>query len=71
MAADPVTAATVEGLFNYDSTDDERDPFNDKPAPARQTAAAAGDGFGADLGLDEEVKVAKKRKPIAKLDEER
>lgn len=82
MAADPITSATVDGLFNFDSTDDEN-PFNDKatrkprddktalsPRPAKRKA---GDGvdIGADLGLDEEVKITKKRKPIAKLDEAR
>ncbi|EXJ90419.1 hypothetical protein A1O1_03520 [Capronia coronata CBS 617.96] len=82
MAADPLTSATVDGLFNFDSTDDE-DPFKDKqtrkarddnttlnPRPAKRKAGEDG-GFGADLGLDEEVKITKKRKPIAKLDEAR
>lgn len=76
MAADPLTAATVEGILNFDSTDDE-DPFNDKPAQSgrddRSNKRKAGDDeqLAADLGLDSEVKIAKKRKPIAKLDEAR
>ncbi|EHY59080.1 chromosome segregation in meiosis- protein [Exophiala dermatitidis] len=82
MATDPLTAATVDDLFNFDSTDDE-DPFKDKstrkarddkttlsPRPAKRKAGDNND-LGADLGLDEEVKIAKKRKPIAKLDEAR
>ncbi|KAL2443761.1 Chromosome segregation in meiosis protein 3 [Exophiala dermatitidis] len=82
MEADPLTAATVDDLFNFDSTDDE-DPFKDKsarkprddkttlsPRPAKRKAGDNND-LGADLGLDEEVKIAKKRKPIAKLDEAR
>ncbi|EXJ80859.1 hypothetical protein A1O3_07145 [Capronia epimyces CBS 606.96] len=82
MAADPLTSATVDDLFNFDSTDDE-DPFKDKPSSKgrddkttlspRPVKRKAGDdsGFGDDLGLDEEVKITKKRKPIAKLDEAR
>ncbi|KAK5458488.1 chromosome segregation in meiosis-related protein [Exophiala xenobiotica] len=81
MAADPLTQAVVDDLFNFDSTDDE-DPFNDNKKPSRagrddkptlspRHKRKAGDDEepGADLGLDEEVKIAKKRKPIAKLDE--
>jgi hypothetical protein len=81
MAADPLTAATVDNLFNYDDTDDE-DLFADKRPTAtrddkptlspRHTKRKTGDHDGDDLlGLDEEVKIVKKRKPIAKLDEAR
>ncbi|KIX02532.1 uncharacterized protein Z518_08473 [Rhinocladiella mackenziei CBS 650.93] len=80
MAADPLTAATVNDLFNFDSTDDE-DPFHDKSWPNGRddkTTLSPGkrkadddDNLGVDLGLDEEVKLIKKRKPIAKLDEAR
>jgi hypothetical protein len=82
MAADPLTAVTVDGILNYDSTDNE-DPFNDKPARTgrddkstlspRRAKRKPGDDerLAADLGLDEEVKITKKRKPIAKLDEAR
>lgn len=79
MAADPLTAATADHLLNYDTTDDE-DPFGDKPLRAtrddkpnlspRQTKRKADAGDDG-LGIDEEVQIKKKRKPIAKLDEER
>ncbi|OQV03637.1 hypothetical protein CLAIMM_08655 [Cladophialophora immunda] len=79
MAADPLTAATVDSLLNLDNSDDE-DPFNDRPArrdryedptssPGYKRKAV--DQLDASLGLDEEVKVTKKRKPISKLDEAR
>lgn len=82
MPADPITSSTVDELFNFDSTDDET-PFKDKKSrPARddkptlsprraKRQAGDHDEHGADLGLDEEVKITKKRKPIAKLDEAR
>ncbi|KEF59150.1 uncharacterized protein A1O9_03994 [Exophiala aquamarina CBS 119918] len=79
MAADPLTAATADDLFNYDTTDDE-DPFGDKTTKVtrddkanlspRYTKRKADDGDD-ELGIDEEVQIKKKRKPIAKLDEAR
>ncbi|KAK4936932.1 chromosome segregation in meiosis-related protein [Elasticomyces elasticus] len=82
MAADPITSSTVDELFDFGPTDDE-DPFKDKksrnardnkttlsPRPAKRKAGDIEEP-GADLGLDEEVKITKKRKPIAKLDEAR
>jgi len=79
MAADPLTTATVDDLFNYDTTDDE-DPFGDRPSKAirddkatlspRNAKRKVDDG-GDGLGIDEEVQIKKKRKPIAKLDEAR
>jgi replication fork protection complex subunit Csm3/Swi3 len=81
MAADPLTKSTVDDLFNYDVDSD--DPFgerttktkdrDDKPTLSpRHVKRRAGtediDGFGLDLGLDQEVKI-KKRKPNPKLDE--
>lgn len=63
----------LDDLYNYDidNTDDVfRDfeanmdgPIQPKPSNAPKT--------GADLGIDSEVQVVKKRKPIAKLDENR
>lgn len=83
MAADPITAATVDDLLNYGTSDDE-DPFGDNPSnrnarddkptlSPRQNKRKSGDlqGENDNLGLDEEVQIKKKRKPIAKLDEER
>ncbi|KIV84561.1 hypothetical protein PV11_00334 [Exophiala sideris] len=82
MAADPITSSTVDELFDFGPTDDE-DPFKDKksrnardnkttlsPRPAKRKAGDIEEP-GADLGLDEEVKITKKRKPIARLDEAR
>ena len=81
MAVDPLTKSTVDDLFNYDVDSD--DPFgerttktkdrDDKPTLSpRHVKRRAGlddvDGFGLDLGLDQEVKI-KKRKPNPKLDE--
>ncbi|OAG41632.1 hypothetical protein AYO21_04096 [Fonsecaea monophora] len=79
MAADPLTAATVDSLLNLDNSDYE-DGFNDRP-PRRgrddepmsspNSKRKAIDPLDATLGLDEEVKITKKRKPISKLDEAR
>lgn len=82
MAVDASTRDAIDDVF-YDGFSDLDDTFNDNPtlkdqrddkptlsprAPKRK-AAEDGDAFG--LGLDEEVKIAKKRAPIAKLDEAR
>ena len=81
MAADPLTKSTVDDLFNYDIDSD--DPFGERPTKTkerddkptlsprhakRRAGSADVDGFGLDLGLDQEVKI-KKRKPNPKLDE--
>jgi hypothetical protein len=82
MAADPITKNTVSDLFNNDVSDDD-DPFkdidetlrvrDDKPtlSPRAAKRKAENDKENDILGLDEEVKITKKRKPIAKLDETR
>ncbi|KAL4902878.1 replication fork protection component Swi3-domain-containing protein [Aspergillus multicolor] len=63
----------VDDLFDYDvGLDDILQEINvntsrlNQPKPSAQP-----DNSGVVLGLDEEVKVAKKRQPIAKLDEDR
>ena len=82
MAADPVTKTTVDSLLNYGVDDHDDDPFKDIDAslairsttrddkailsPRKRSAADADI-----LGLDEEVQIKKKRKPVAKLDEAR
>lgn len=81
MAADPVTAAAVDDLFNFDSTDDEgttarkqtaNQPRDDKTTLSPRAAKRKLPDLGDDtLGLDSEIKVKKARKPIAKLDEAR
>ncbi|KIW20318.1 hypothetical protein PV08_00893 [Exophiala spinifera] len=83
MATDTTTQAAIDDIFNFDSTDDE-DPFKDTNQtsrvnrddkstsdPSHKRKADNDDGSDADLGINKEVKVNKKRKPIAKLDEAR
>jgi hypothetical protein len=82
MAADPVTKNTVSDLLSYDVSDED-DPFkdidetlrirDDKSAlsPRAAKRKAEDDKENDILGIDEEVKIHKKRKPIAKLDETR
>ena len=81
MAADPITKNTIDELLSYDFSDDG-DPFNDKPSKKRDDKAVLSprgtkrsaddnkENFGG-LGLDEEVKIVKKRAPNPKLDEQR
>jgi replication fork protection complex subunit Csm3/Swi3 len=62
----------VDDLFDYDAGLDEI--FQDKPSTASNADAskpATGDPTSLGLGLDEEVKVTKKRQPAPKLDEAR
>jgi len=62
----------VDDLFNYDVDDDvfaDFQPNMDVPPIAAKNPSAA--PKVADLGIDEEIQVVKKRKPIAKLDENR
>ena len=68
----------VNDLFDYDVGLDEI--FQDRPtatanananANANASKPATGDPTSLGLGLDEEVKVTKKRQPIPKLDEAR
>jgi hypothetical protein len=82
MAADPITKNTVSDLLNYGVSDDD-DPFKDIDetlrirddkatlSPRAAKRKAEDDKENDILGLDEEVKITKKRKPIAKLDETR
>ena len=84
MAADPITKNTVDQLLTYNFSDDE-DPFgqqaptkqrDDKAtlsprAPKRRLNDDDKENFGRGLGLDEEVKIVKKRKPMPRLDEAR
>jgi replication fork protection complex subunit Csm3/Swi3 len=78
--ADTRTRDTVTSLLNYDVSDNEDDPFRDIDTtlhePASKSNTTKRKATGTDnkentdiLGLDEEVKIVKKRKPIAKLDE--
>ena len=82
MAADVQTRDTVDSLLNYDVSDNDDDPFreidttihdpDDNPNGNKRKAAGSDNKENADaLGLDDEVKVVKKRKPVVKLDEAR
>ena len=59
-------------LFDYSA--DLPDAFQDTsegPITNGNRTSGAADASGLGLGLDEEVKVPRKRKPVAKLDENR
>ena len=70
ITTSPPAVDELDDLFNYDVPTDEafRDfqpTMDNVPTLARSPAKIA------DLGIDEEIQVVKKRKPIAKLDESR
>jgi len=69
----PVPSDDLDDIFDYGVNNDLfRDVDSNMTAPATETnAGAAGKDFVSGLGIDEEIKVAKKRAPIAKLDEAR
>lgn len=64
MSPEP-TADDLNDLFDYDIGLDEVVP------DTNNTSKPSAPGDSAGLGLDEEVKVTKKRQPVAKLDEAR
>lgn len=59
-----------ESLFDYDVGDVFRDVDTnmDVPAVPKPTTSTSGKENGASLGIDEEVKVTRKRVPVPKLD---
>lgn len=66
---DPSPDHLGDDLFAYDDMDAI---LNDAPASTNKDRAmspAEANGTGLSLGLDEEVKISKKRQPVAKLDE--
>ena len=69
----PPTDNTDESLFNYDVGDAFRDVDINMDVPALQQPAniTRGKDDGGSLGIDEEVKVTRKRAPVPKLDENR
>ncbi len=80
MAATDVGARNIppvddldDSLFDYDVGDVFRDVDTNMDVLAVQKSAAGSDGKenGAGLGIDEEIKVTKKRAPVPKLDENR
>ena len=62
-----------DSLFNYDVGDAFRDVDTSMDVPLGQKPAIRTDGKmnGANLGIDEEIKVTKKRVPVLKLDDNR
>jgi hypothetical protein len=81
MAAEAVTKSTIDELLSYDFDDD--DPLADNTSKAKRddksTLSPRGikrahdvdkENFG-DLGLDQEVKIKKRKIPIPKLDDQR
>lgn len=61
----------LNDLFDYDVGLDDIEGNAAHTADADTSKPSAGDSSVAGLGLDEEVKVTKKRQPVAKLDEGR
>lgn len=64
--------ANLDDLFDYDvGLEDIFPGNNDTNADNTTSKPQNGDPSSLGLGLDEEVKVTKKRQPVAKLDENR
>ena len=66
--APPLASVEVDDLFDYGVPDDLLKDAADGAGKVGGANAKPTDG---NLGLDEEVKIAKKRAPIPKLDENR
>ena len=70
-----VPADDLDDLLDYDVNMDEVlrdvDPNMDAPAAPKPPAKAGGKENAIGLGIDEEIKVVKQRKPVPKLDEAR
>lgn len=69
----PAQEDDLDDLFDYNVDDAFRDVDTNMDVPARGKTGTGRDEKekGADLGLDEEIKVTKKRAPVPKLDENR
>ncbi|RHZ52735.1 Chromosome segregation in meiosis protein 3 [Aspergillus thermomutatus] len=68
----PVSPNRADDLFDYDFGLDELwQETPNRPNDGAPMQSSARDESGLGLGLDEEVKVTKKRQPVAKLDESR
>lgn len=70
-----VPADDLDDLFDYNVNMDDVlrdvDPNMDAPAAPKPPAKVSGKENAIGLGIDEEIKVVKQRKPVPKLDEER
>lgn len=71
-AATP-TRDDLNDLFNYDANigDTFRDVEGNDDAAATNARRRDTERADADLGIDEEIKIRKPRRPIARLDEDR
>lgn len=70
----PTHTDDLDDLFDYDfNTDLFCDVDTNMDVPAKQAVNTSPEGIlhGRDLGIQEEIKVSKRRAPIAKLDESR
>lgn len=68
----PVSPNRADDLFDYDfGLDELLQETPNMPNNGAPMQSSAQDESGLGLGLDEEVKVTKKRQPVAKLDESR
>ena len=73
--ADAPPRDELDDLFDYDvdlgDVFGEIDTNMDVPVKQPSSSRAGGKENGAGLGIDEEIKIAKKRRPVVKLDETR
>ncbi|MCJ1460032.1 chromosome segregation in meiosis- protein [Mycoblastus sanguinarius] len=69
----PPVADSLDDLFDYDVSDVFRDVDTNMEVPTSQKPVVNADGKEntAGLGIDEQIKVVKKRAPVVKLDENR
>lgn len=70
----PVSTDDLDDIFDYDVPKDIFQDVNtnmDLPPLAARAPLGDASAAGVGLGIDEEVKVAKRRAPVAKLDESR
>lgn len=69
----PPAADMDDSLFDYDVGDAFRDADINMDVPTAQQPAntTGGKDDGGALGIDEEIKVTRKRAPVPKLDEDR
>lgn len=70
-ATSPQHGDTSNGRDGLDNLLDEEDFWNDMPQPDAANANNASNTTRPEQDMDEEVKVAKKRKPNPKLDQDR
>lgn len=73
--ATPPPADDLDDLFNYDARVDDvfRQVDTDMNVPSNEGSRPGNRGTetGAGLGIDEEIKISRKRRPAVKLDVER